>query len=231
MKMLVSDYDNTFYVNDEDILNNMKYINHFMNNNIFVIATGRSYYDFNKVKKLYNINCNYTIINHGATILKQNEIIYNKEINNNIIKEILKDLKKYEIVDSFACSRLESRLDLEKDKSLTKIYVKYNTEKEAKDIQKIILDKYSNYLNVFLSFKNKVVEIVSNEVDKSNAIKFIANIENISRSDIYTIGDGYNDIKMIKDFNGYTITNAVEEIKKYAISECESVSDLIKQID
>lgn len=40
-KILVSDYDNTFYINDTDIKNNIDKVNKFRNkNNIFVIATG-----------------------------------------------------------------------------------------------------------------------------------------------------------------------------------------------
>ena len=37
-KILVSDYDNTFYINDNDIKNNIKKVETFRNkNNIFVI--------------------------------------------------------------------------------------------------------------------------------------------------------------------------------------------------
>ena len=46
-KLLISDYDQTFYLNDDDIENNKIYVNKFMNSsNLFAIATGRSYLDF-----------------------------------------------------------------------------------------------------------------------------------------------------------------------------------------
>ena len=50
-KILVSDYDHTFYLNDENIENNKEAVDRFRKEgNIFVIATGRSYFDFhNKV--------------------------------------------------------------------------------------------------------------------------------------------------------------------------------------
>ena len=52
-KLLVSDYDQTFYLDDFDIEKNKKAVTKFKSKkNIFVIATGRSYYDFyNKQKK------------------------------------------------------------------------------------------------------------------------------------------------------------------------------------
>ena len=87
-KMIVSDYDQTFYINDEDIEKNKIAVNEFRNKgNIFVIATGRSYDDFMKKKNEYNIEYDYLIINHGATILdKDDNIIFNKKITNLIKK-------------------------------------------------------------------------------------------------------------------------------------------------
>ena len=94
-KILVSDYDQTFYLNDEDIEINKKAVAKFRKEgNIFVIATGRSHFDFhNKVDK-YNFEYDYVIINHGATILDKNDKIFaNFSINNEIINNIKKDLQ------------------------------------------------------------------------------------------------------------------------------------------
>ena len=55
-KVLVSDYDQTFYVNDEDIELNKQSVQHFRENgNIFIIATGRSFMDLQKKVKQYNL--------------------------------------------------------------------------------------------------------------------------------------------------------------------------------
>ena len=53
---------------------------------------------------------------------------------------------------------------------------------------------------------------------------------NILQENVYTIGDGYSDIEMIKDFNGYAMVNSVNELKQVAIREYESVSNLIDEI-
>ena len=50
------------------------------------------------------------------------------------------------------------------------------------------------------------------------------------KDNVYTIGDSYNDVEMIEKFNGYSIENAKEEVKKVSKGECSSVSKLIKKI-
>lgn len=226
MKMIVSDYDDTFYVNDVDIKNNIKLVDSFMDDNIFVIATGRSLYDYKKKQELYNIKSNYLIIDHGATILKDNKIIYNKTINNDIKNELLNYLELEKTTATFACDGLESRLDFSSN-DLTKIHVRYSSPDIAKKVWEAITKKYSNTISAFLVCKHEAIEIVSNEVNKSNAIRYVAELEKIKEQNIYTIGDGYSDVQMVKDFNGYAMVNAVDELKQYANKECKSVSELI----
>ena len=75
-KMLVSDYDKTFYTNDIDIEINKSSVNTFRNKgNIFVFATGRSYADFKEVETKFSLKYDYLIFNHGATIIDKNENI------------------------------------------------------------------------------------------------------------------------------------------------------------
>lgn len=229
MKMIVSDYDNTFYINDNDIKNNVNLASSFMKDNIFVIATGRSLYDYKNKQNLYNIKSNYIIVNHGATILKDDKVIYNKTINNDAKNRLLKDLDLENTISSFACNENESRLDFSND-NLTKIHVRYSMPEQAEKIWKLITEKYSEYISAFIVCHSEAIEIVSNEVNKSNAIRYIANLENLSEDKIYTIGDGDSDIQMIKDFNGYAMNNAVKGLKKYAKKELESVSELINLV-
>ena len=101
-KIIVSDYDNTFYQNDDDIEKNKLKVKEFMElSNIFIIATGRSYLDFMKKEYLYKIKYNYLILDHGATILKDDEIIFTETINNSIKKDLLYDLKLEETTTNF----------------------------------------------------------------------------------------------------------------------------------
>jgi hypothetical protein len=131
-------------------------------------------------------------------------------------------------IKEFCCSRLESRVDFE-HKDLTKINVKYNSKDEAMNINKDINDKYSEFVNSYYVTENSV-EIISNEINKSKAIDLLLNRLNVLRKNVYTIGDGYSDIEMIKDFNGYAMKKSVVELKEVAKKEYDSVSELINEI-
>ena len=229
-KMIASDYDRTLYINDDDIEKNKKVIESFRKKgNIFVIATGRSYYHFMKIVNKYKLEYDYAIINHGATIIdKENNVIYNMPINNSIIKNIKNDLQLDKSIDTFCCSKLETKVPFEY-KDLTKINVKYKTKKESIKMNEQINKKYSDFVTSY-NITSSSIEIISNKTNKSKTIKMLADKLNVENNNIYTIGDGYSDIQMIKDFNGYCMKESVSELKKVAIDECESVSGLVNMV-
>ena len=229
-KVLVSDYDQTFYLNDKDIEINKQEVENFRNKgNIFIIATGRSFFDFKNKVNMYDIVYDYVILNHGTTILdKDNNIIFNFPICNEIIKDIKNDICLEESINYFCCSELESRVDFDYG-NLTKINVKYNNKEKAMQVNTVINNKYSKYVVSYYVNTNSI-EIISSKTNKSNAIKLLIKKLSIDNKNVYSIGDGYSDIEMVKDFNGYCMIDSVNELKKVAISEVKSVSDLVKDL-
>lgn len=229
-KILVSDYDQTFYLNDEDIEKNKKSVENFRKQeNIFIFATGRSYFDFMNKAEQYKLKWDYLIINHGATILdKNNNIISNYTIDNDVIKKIKKDLEIEKAIKYFCCNLENSRTNFD-DKDLTKIHAKYEKNK-AEQINSLINKKYSEFVNCYLVSGN-AVEIISNKTSKSNAIEEIVQIEKVNRENIFTIGDGYSDIEMIKSYNGYCMEESVQELLKICNGKIvKSVSELIEKM-
>lgn len=229
-KILVSDYDQTFYLNDEDIEKNKKSVENFRKQeNIFIFATGRSYFDFMNKAEQYKLKWDYLIINHGATILdKNNNIISNYTIDNDVIKNIKKDLEIEKAIKYFCCNLENSRTNFD-DKDLTKIHAKYEKNK-AEQINSLINKKYAEFVNCYFVSGN-AVEIISNKTCKSNAIEEITQIEKINKEDIFTIGDGYSDIEMIKNYNGYCMEESVQELLKICNGKIvKSVSELIEKI-
>ena len=230
-KILVSDYDQTFYLNDEDIEKNKKAINEFrQNGNIFVIATGRSFFDLMHKVEQYNFEYDYVIINHGATIIdKENNIIFNCEIDDSIIPYIKEDLLQEDILSRFCCSKLESRVEFE-HKNLTKINCKFKEKEKAFETNKKMNEKYKDYINSYY-ISNISIEIISNKTSKSHAIEVLLQQLGIDKENVCTVGDGYSDIQMIKDFNGYCMENSVEELLQYCGDrKISSVSELINKI-
>lgn len=229
-KMLVSDYDQTFYLNDEDIEKNKQAVAKFRKaGNIFVIATGRSYLDFFNKLEIYNFEYDYLIINHGATILDaDNNILANFPMNNEIISKLKNDLQLNKALDNFCCSKLKSRVDFD-HKDLTKINIKYKNKEIASSINLNINKNYSDYVNSY-HVADKLIEIIAAQTNKSYAINLLSKKLNLPKKTIYTIGDGYSDINMIKEFNGFAMKNSVEELKKLDIKKYDSVSELIYDI-
>lgn len=230
-KILVSDYDNTFYINEYDIKNNIQNVEKFRNKgNIFVIATGRSYYDINKKLKEYSIKYDYLIINHGATILNlDGNVIEKYIIEENTKNAIIQDLGLHNQDTMFACSVLDSRVSIESN-NITKIHKRFETIEKTKKMNNIINNKYSSHIISYLIPSNNAIEIISSKTNKANAIDKIAKIENVDKQNIFTIGDSYNDIEMIKKFNGFCISNAEKEVKNISFKEYTSVSELINEI-
>ena len=229
-KMLVSDYDQTFYLNDEDIEKNKQAVAKFRKaGNIFVIATGRSYLDFFNKLEIYNFEYDYLIINHGATILDaDNNILANFPMNNEIISKLKKDLQLNKALENFCCSKLKSRTDFD-HKDLTKINIKYKNKEIANSINLNINKNYSDYVNSY-HVADKLIEIIAAQTNKSYAINLLSKKLNLPKKTIYTIGDDYSDINMIKEFNGFIMKNSVEELKKLDIKKYDSVSELIYDI-
>lgn len=226
MFLLASDFDRTFYINNYDFKCNLKLLPEFMKSNVFAIVTGRSYDDYMNVTK----NCipiNYLIINHGATILKDDEVINSTPISNKTVTK-LKKIFNFDDLEYFACKDKFSRVDID-TKDLSKINITMQDNLVAKKAVDYINQHFDD-IKAYILFHKNQLEIVSARANKSNAVKYIANLENINRYNIYTVGDGYTDFEMIKDYNGYCMSDCVDELKNVAIKSVDSVGDIINYL-
>lgn len=226
MKMLVSDYDNTFHIKDCDMDRNIEKVDEFRKNNLFVIATGRSYESYKTQEDLFNIKTDYLIINHGATILKDDNVIYNKSIDNNVKQQLIKDLE-LDKSDAFYCYKGKQSVEINEN-DITKMLIEYKDHETAVKIRQLIKDKYINILQNFHFTTYNSVEIVSANVDKSIAIDVISKIE--KTDNIYVIGDNHNDYLMIKKYAGSCTNVAIDKVKQIAKKQYENVSDYIDEI-
>ena len=63
--------------------------------------------------------------------------------------------------------------------------------------------KYSDYINCYFVSEKRALEIVSSLANKKDAILKIADLENIKKENVFTVGDNDTDYNMLKHFNGY----------------------------
>lgn len=236
-KIIISDFDDTLYfdgyINSKDISS----INKFRKEgNLFVIATGSSYTSFMRKIALCPLKYDYLIINHGSSIYKKDLLISNTVIDKDILKQIIskydlnnptKYILKSNTYGNFFSTAKEGLVKPTED-DITKIHLTFNNE-DYEEESKYLEHKYKYKLNIYEVMPNRI-EIISKKASKINAIKKVIEKENIKTSNIYTIGDGYSDIEMIKEYKGYCMKDSVKELTKYSIGEVESISNLIKII-
>lgn len=229
-KLLASDFDRTFYINEKDIKNNIKYVNIFRkNNNIFLIATGRGYISFKETLNKFNFNYDYLILDHGSLIMdSKDNILYKYILDKNLLNKLIPYLKLDNVINYYYCTPQEKTKELN-NKEITKIYIKYSNKEEKDKVITTIKETFKNKLNIYY-LSNNAIEITSSNVNKKKAIYKVLDIVKIDKQNVYTIGDGQSDLEMIKEFNGYTMVNGIKELKEYSIKELNSVSKLLKEL-
>ena len=231
-KMIVADYDGTFFINEEGIKENVDKVNKYrQENNIFIIATGNNWNHFQEVISKNNIKYDYLILDQGATIFdNKGNLLKFYCLNPIILKEIIDEIKQIN-KEYKLCTQYKEVKTLEEN-NITKIAVDFTDLREAKEFTNKINKKFGEDVNAYTMIFDEVniVEIISSTTDKKEAIEYIINHEKISKENVYTIGNGYNDISMIKSFNGYCIKNSVQELLKECSNNVNSVAELIEKI-
>lgn len=222
--MLVSDYDDTLTIEKEK---NLKHIKKFMKDNIFVIATGRSYISIKQrlKKDMQGLIPNYLITNHGATITNnKNEVINTNFIEKEIVNKILTliNKEKNHKINYYGSKKFDGKIN--------KIMIIFkNIDDAINTFNKI---KETNLVATYLiNRRGKLpkVEIINKNTNKAEAVKYIEKLENPNKIEV--IGDGPQDIEMIKEYKGNCVMNAVREVKKISKKQYKYVYELIQELE
>lgn len=231
-KILASDFDGTFFLNYDDMRRNIIEVDKFRKEgNIFVIATGRSYNALNDYLMYQPVDCDYYIINHGATVMTGNdEILASFSIDEKTKKSVVEYLQAIEpYFNTIAYKELRTNVDIN-EKSISKIEKRFSTLDLAQKVCNQINEKYGNKVVSYLMPASNSIEIVSAKANKAKAMKVITDMEKVKAKSVYAIGDSINDLEMIKKFNGYCMQNAEENVKTLCSLRCKSVAELIEKI-
>ncbi len=230
-KILISDYDGTFYQNDIDIKKNIDKVNEFRTlDNLFVLATGRSYVDLKQKIDKYEIPYDYLILNHGALLLSKDlEIIKVFTLDKELVDSILEYANNKDIYDVILISAFDKNVT--DTLNIVKIMLKIYSYDKALEVKNYIDKSYTNIRSYLVrDEEHYLVEVVSNKASKSFMIEKILEKEKILKKNVFTIGDGINDIDMIKKYNGYRVENSCEELNSITNRVIDNVSDLISRI-
>ena len=237
-QIVFSDYDGTIYIPEQDMEKNIKLIEEYrMLGGKFIIVTGRSKTSVNSVIEKYNMQYDYIIANNGAIIFDiTGNKIYEQTINVNVSSQIINYLKSKENIQIYYYDE-NDKVEY-KNQELLKIRVRTPEIETAKNIEKEIDSVFGANVIAHAAFpsmyyddiKDALIDIVSTKAGKENAIKQLLEILNIPSEQVVTIGDGRNDIAMIKQYNGFSMETAEAEVKEVATKIFKSVGDAIEYL-
>ncbi len=228
--LLVSDFDNTYYLGDIlTYYNNHKIKEFIEKENIFAFATLRSYKIMRQKIKQLNLIFNYLSLCNGSVLLDNNlNLLFEQLISDDIVLKILNILKNYkghvstDLVDSKDeitendCVRISIRV--------WNPIVKSDILKELKSIEGIQI-KTDFFHNIFL------IHVLNGSANKANNVRLIADIEKIDKENIFTVGDSKDDLKMIETFTGFSSILGNLSCRKASQKTILSVGKLAEDIE
>lgn len=256
---LASDLDGTLVKDDKIRHEEIEAIKKLRKNgHKFIISTGRSLEGVKGLLNTYDIKYDYLLLCNGSLILdKNNDIIHDKYIDNNIAKDIINEFYDYgnclvclddmkntilidneevdksQIIDMF--NYFSNKISKEEAINKTedyKIISVFSTDKSierAETIKSILQERYSKELEVY---RNQFfVDIVPKDCSKGSGLKKILEIEGIDEDSLYVVGDSYNDVSMFRiTENSFTFHDVEEAIKKETNNLVNHVSEVVEKI-
>ena len=227
MKIIVSDFDNTFYTAEYE--KNVQLIKSFIEKgNKFIIATGRPIYLLKPDIEDYNLDCSYIVCNDGGVIFdSEGKKIFEENIDKEVAKEVYELLSKD---DNFEEVFIDTALNFSKDINDT-----FNAilalPKDKKIAQKQIDELMEKYPSIQGYISHRWLNILNKNSSKGNAIKMLMNMNNWSYDDVITIGDNYNDVSMLENFNSFIIKGDknIEDKAKYVVNNFKEMLEIIDE--
>ncbi len=256
MKILASDLDGTLIVNNNISKENIEAIHRLKENGgKFIISTGRTFNGVKNIIDTYPLEYDYlSLCNGGLIIDKNNNVVWDKWVPSKVYKSILEDYYDNEDViisgdDSKNVNAVwKGGSNLEKNLSDFNIPFKKLSKEEmmsrdndfkmmslftfsedyhwAENAKEEIIKKYGEYVE---AYRNQFfVDIVPKGCSKGNALLKILELEGEVKENLYTIGDSFNDLSMIKITpNGYTFNRAEEKLKKSVNNFVDNVYEIV----
>lgn len=196
-----------------------------------VIATGRAHYMLHSIKDIIHLVDNFVLIN-GQYIINNNKVIYENPLNEKLVEEIVTDLDQVGLAYGFQGNQDEaiSHIDDLVRKSFNELGLLlppidkkfYRNNKvyqmwcfgKPEDIEGL-KGKYPTCQ--FIRWLDVGYDILHQNSSKGQGMKLYIEKLGLQEKNIYAIGDGDNDIEMIRDAKiGIAMGNGTPRAKEVA---------------
>lgn len=237
MKIIFSDYDGTIkpFHNKPNIFEkitfkkNLSTINKFIKKgNQFIITTGRSTRSILKEINNYKINFSYITSYDGRVTLDNNlNVLEAKKIDKEVLKSLKsiieneKIIKNSTIYDEYGAT---NRLD-----NIVLVAIHPINISNAKKILTDIL-KNENSIDINENYYHNEI-VIAMKSDKVDSAKFLIEQDNWNINDVYSVGDGKNDLELLTEYDGYRMLFSHDCLLMPVENVTTSVHKLIKKID
>lgn len=251
MKLFATDYDGTLKVDgtiqEKDLLSIYQWK---AKGNLFVIDTDRSMESILEQVQLYKLPVDYFVTNNGGMAFdaSQKEIFSTyldpvMAIDIMYIAKMVGGIVSYVVNDGFYRHRIivDDQLEEKRYPNLApditeaqlhaqgkyaQIVLSMASKEQALQLEKRINDHFADQI---VAYANQyVVDVVPKNISKATGIARICAQHHIDKNNIYTIGDGNNDIPLITfSPHGAAVDWASEEVKNQASQVVGSIAELL----
>lgn len=241
-KILISDYDGTFFTSEPSLEQNIKAVETWRTaGNLFVIATarsltsveGRNLIDGQKI-------CDYIALNNGAIVLDgAGSIISEHTISPASAQKIIDFANKASTVNINISSYNTSGQINDQADQLTKIRIRPQgkSHEPTENLAAKLYNRFGEAFQILITYNDyypmsndHIIDIVSKSAGKESAIDLILTRENLPKSAAITIGDGPNDLNMLRNYKGYAMQTADSSVLQQIPRTTPSVATLISNM-
>lgn len=224
-ELIVSDYDGVIKVKQGDtyIMKNGLFTDNFDEQTLINISTGRPFSSFQNEITRYNLSFDYLSCANGNAIFNKNQqVLYSSNFNMSKLGilapfyHLIEDITKVDVYGIESSSVFALKVHLKEDNISRKKIIEFLSRSVIYDYVTVGPGKFNIY--------------IFNRSDKANAIDYLLSNILTNTVDIYTIGDGLNDIWMLTQYNGYCLNKDIRGDFKNCSNLEEAVIDIKESI-
>lgn len=253
MKIFASDYDGTIKIDGSISERNLTAIKNWTKRgNVFGLVTGRSVESALQEIKKYELPVSFLVCNNGGVIYdKEMNLLKLYEMDLAKAKQLIADIRSMrcnsfvlnngfyrakEIVDSaeedYKYGTYSSDYSVERildEGRIGQIVISVNDNEYGKEQAACINEKYVGYMNAFPNVN--CIDIVPDNVDKAQGLRFVQDYFGYAKEDIYCMGDSYNDLPMLLTFHSATLTHTFEDVKAQIDIKVKDVCEYLTMLE
>lgn len=220
-KLIASDFDGTLRRSENITKSDADAVKEWQSqNNYFGIVTGRGK-DFLEYIKELPVNPDFLIIYNGAYIIdKNNNVVFESYIDYDTFYDLEKLVSKTENVINFDKA--------EPGVSKHQYYATYDCTESALAAAILINQNMSDKVSAFVNGIH--LNVAPKGSSKADGVRIIQNYYNLQKEEVAVVGDDYNDLDMIKAFDGWAMLTGKSDVKKQAKHICDSIASLCREL-